>query len=67
MRRAAVPLGKNPDSIGRIADKQKILSGIEVSEFRFVFEELGATIGHDNMIEATSPGLTNAMDLLLDA
>ena len=57
----------DPDDIYRITDKQKQFSDSEVSELRFVIDELETSLGHDQMIEAAYPIFMNAMGIQLDA
>lgn len=55
------------DDIYRISDKQKLFSDSEVSELRFVINELETSLGHDQMIEAAYPIFMNTMGIQLDA
>lgn len=57
----------DPDTIYRIADNEKMFSDSEVSELRFVIDELEGRIGHDRMVEAAAPVFMNAMGIPLDA
>lgn len=57
----------DPDDIFRISDKQKLFSDSEVSELRFVIDELETNLGHDQMIEAAYPIFMSAMGIQLDA
>lgn len=57
----------DPDTISRIADNQKLFTDSEVSELRFVINEIETSLGHDNMIEAAYPFFMNAMGAQLDA
>lgn len=57
----------DPDDIYRISDKQKLFSDSEVSELRFVIDELETSLGHDQMIEAAYPIFMNTMGIQLDA
>lgn len=57
----------DPDTIYRISDNQKMFSDSEVSELRFVIDELETNLGHDQMVEAAYPIFMNAMGIQLDA
>ncbi len=57
----------DPADIIRVSDGAKSFSDREVTELRFLLDELETSIGHDQMVEAAYPVFMKACGIQLDA
>ena len=57
----------DPAEIVRIADGVRTFSAQEVTQLRWLLEELEIGIGHDRVIEAAYPVFMNAFGIQMDA
>ena len=57
----------DPAEIVHISNGERLFSDGEVSELRFLLNELEEGIGHDKVIEAAYPIFMNACGMQLDA
>ena len=57
----------DPADIIRIADGKPMFTTPEITELRFLLEEMDAHIGHEKVTEAAYPIFMNAVGIQLDA
>jgi hypothetical protein len=56
----------DPADIVLISNSERMFSDAEVLELRFLMDEMGNALGHDQVIEAAYPIFMNACGLRLD-